>query len=307
MNGRRDTSLLSERVYRALLVLYPRPFRSDFGNEMARSFRSLCEEELRRYGRTGLFKLWLYTLLELLTTAVKERWRSSMDTTRLTRLGGSIAAVGGGLLVVYGGLMPLYDRLYMSIGSASPALFDGLQIVAQAGTLLLVGGLLGIFCRVASAGRLGLARVAVLGGLVAAVVAGLSLSVGSVLMLVSGAPEVGSDSVPDVLMPVLSLVGIWTLSISTGLLGLSVWRTGTLGKWSVLPVSIGAVMLGLLVLATVATLAYGPRTLQISDALETFIYIGAPSIVLGLAWVLLGYVIRSENSAGSRSPLPTRS
>ena len=303
--------VLSERIYRALLILYPRHFRHDFGDEMARSFRNLCEEELRRGGRTGLFKLWLYTLLELPTTAVKERGHSFMDVARLTRLGGSIAAVGGILLVVYGAAIPLYGRLFISTGAGSQALFSGLQLVAGLGPLLMVGGLLGLSCQITMTGsfrRAGFAaRVVALAGLALAAVAGLGWTAGLLLMLINGAPEVSANSVADVLIPILATVGMWSLSVSTGLLGFVVWWTGVLGRWSALPLAVGLATLSLLILATVSTLVSGPRTLLPRETLETFIYIGAPIMVVGLGWVLLGYALRSAGAAGSRSSVPVRS
>jgi hypothetical protein len=63
----------SERVYRSLLRAYPREFRDEYGDEMARCFRDLCREELEDGGGLGLAALWAHTLPELLYTALKER------------------------------------------------------------------------------------------------------------------------------------------------------------------------------------------------------------------------------------------
>jgi len=63
----------SERVYRSLLLAYPRELRDEYGEEMARCFRDLCREELEDGGGLGLAALWARTLLELLYSALKER------------------------------------------------------------------------------------------------------------------------------------------------------------------------------------------------------------------------------------------
>ena len=63
----------SERVYRSLLLAYPRELRDEYGEEMARCFRDLCREELEDGGGLGLAALWAHTLPELLYTALKER------------------------------------------------------------------------------------------------------------------------------------------------------------------------------------------------------------------------------------------
>ena len=63
----------SERAYRSLLRAYPREFRDEYGDEMARCFQDLCGEELEDGGGLGLAALWARTLPELLYIALKER------------------------------------------------------------------------------------------------------------------------------------------------------------------------------------------------------------------------------------------
>jgi hypothetical protein len=73
---------ISERVYKALLVAYPKEFRRAYGARMVQVFRDLYQEE-RRGGALGLARLWGRTLLDLTTTAFVERskamkWKFSM-------------------------------------------------------------------------------------------------------------------------------------------------------------------------------------------------------------------------------------
>src|SRR5215216_3187592 len=64
---------LSERVYKALLIAYPKEFRQAYEPQMALVFKDLCQEELRRGGMAGLGKLWVRTVLDLVATTLVER------------------------------------------------------------------------------------------------------------------------------------------------------------------------------------------------------------------------------------------
>jgi len=62
---------LSERVYGALLRLYPGEFRRDYGGDMRELFRDHLREA-RRAGLRGVLALWLRTIPDLLFTGVHE-------------------------------------------------------------------------------------------------------------------------------------------------------------------------------------------------------------------------------------------
>jgi hypothetical protein len=63
--------LVSFHTYRALLFLYPRRFREEYGREMALVFRDCCRDA-QRNGAGSLRKLWRAALVDLITNAVKE-------------------------------------------------------------------------------------------------------------------------------------------------------------------------------------------------------------------------------------------
>ena len=69
----------SERVYRVLLLAYPREFRRDCGAEMIQAFGDLCREEKHRGGVSGLVSVWARTLPDLALTAFAERSRAMRD------------------------------------------------------------------------------------------------------------------------------------------------------------------------------------------------------------------------------------
>jgi hypothetical protein len=64
---------VSERAYRALLVLYPKEFRDAYGPQMVEVFRDACRGEVREAGIVGLVALWRRALWDLASTAVAER------------------------------------------------------------------------------------------------------------------------------------------------------------------------------------------------------------------------------------------
>ena len=73
---RRGTNLLlaaSQRLYGALLTLYPESFRRRYAAEMRRDFKELSREGLEEGGGSELVRVWATTLSDLVVTALKER------------------------------------------------------------------------------------------------------------------------------------------------------------------------------------------------------------------------------------------
>jgi hypothetical protein len=68
-------SRVSERVYRALLTVYPREFRREYGAQMRQVFGDLCREALRKNQKRGLVRLWILTVLDLGRSALIQRTR----------------------------------------------------------------------------------------------------------------------------------------------------------------------------------------------------------------------------------------
>ncbi len=96
---------VSKHTYRALLLVYPKEFRREYGPRMEQTFMDLCREKLRRGGRRGLARLWVHAMADLVASASVER-RSGIGLTNneeVTLRDGRLAWIGSVLL-----LAPLY-------------------------------------------------------------------------------------------------------------------------------------------------------------------------------------------------------
>ncbi len=122
---RKDRALVvSEYVYKALLVVYTREFRSEYGPQMAQAFRDLCQEELGRGGVVGLAKLWLFTVLDLARTALAERSSGRANDKELIVKDYKLASIGFILV-----LAPLFfvSASLLKYGLGVGFLFDPLE------------------------------------------------------------------------------------------------------------------------------------------------------------------------------------
>lgn len=116
--------IISERVYKVLLITYPKEFRSEYGSQMVQDFRDLCREEVRRDGTAGLVRLWVRTVLDLVTTALAERSSGRANNREVAVNERKLAEVGFALL-----LAPLYfvSASLLKYGLGVGLLFDPLE------------------------------------------------------------------------------------------------------------------------------------------------------------------------------------
>jgi hypothetical protein len=115
----------SERVYRVLLLAYPRDFRREYGPQMEQAFGDLYREEAReRSGRSGLAHLWALTVSDLARTAVAQRITLRADHEEVAMYDRKLAVVGSVLL-----LAPLYfvSASLLKYGLGIGFLFDPLE------------------------------------------------------------------------------------------------------------------------------------------------------------------------------------
>lgn len=88
---------LSVRLYELLLVVYPRPFRNEYGRHMLQVFRDCSLRVNKEEGFVGLISLWALTLLDWLRSVVEQHLEKETLVTRntLIRLSGWAMVVGG--------------------------------------------------------------------------------------------------------------------------------------------------------------------------------------------------------------------
>jgi hypothetical protein len=94
---------ISERLYGALLYLYPKQFRAAYGQQMRLTFRDACRVAHHRNGTGGLLMLWLPTLLDLFKSVLEERARQgeiTMSKARLIALAGPLTILMGSMWMV---------------------------------------------------------------------------------------------------------------------------------------------------------------------------------------------------------------
>src|SRR5438067_1513347 len=65
----------SERVYHALLSLYPVRFRIRFGAEMAQLFRDCCHDALKKGQIAVVMAFWFQAFRDLFLSVLRERQR----------------------------------------------------------------------------------------------------------------------------------------------------------------------------------------------------------------------------------------
>src|SRR5207237_10786853 len=75
MRQARPSRDIGERVFCAMLLLYPRSFRDRFSDEMLAFFRAR-RNEARHKGARGLLRLWRHLTVDIGLSAPVERFRS---------------------------------------------------------------------------------------------------------------------------------------------------------------------------------------------------------------------------------------
>jgi hypothetical protein len=68
-----------QRIYRTLLLAYPRAFRQVYGADMVQVFGDRLRDSRARSGRRASIRVWLLTLLDLFATAPLERMERKMS------------------------------------------------------------------------------------------------------------------------------------------------------------------------------------------------------------------------------------
>jgi hypothetical protein len=103
METKRPSFSRACRLYRLLLLLYPKNHRQEYGTLMVQLFRDQCREAHRDHGARGLWSVWARLMGDLVFSATKEHLsnlKNHMKTRSIHQLTQILfgAAVGAALL-----------------------------------------------------------------------------------------------------------------------------------------------------------------------------------------------------------------
>ena len=280
-----NTLSVSVRIYRALLVAYPKKFREHYGTQMVQVFRDSFRDTYHHNGMPGVIELWLHTCADLLVTALMERVMegSQYMSSPKVILWGGLASIFAGLFYIMSGLAPNGGSFVLAL-------------------VLSLGGLVGLYSRQAGqGGKLGLAGFAL--GIVGTV---LVLAVLWWSSTIFSGPTYAIIHLRIEREPVLAgravlvgSLGLVTLGIGLALLGIASLRAKTLHRWRGLPVGLG--LLNTIQGITIVLLAYEPLS-QGRNFFEPwppqgYPLIAAEFVLLGLGWMGLGTMLATEAEA----------
>ena len=254
---RRGMALLlaaSERLYGALLALYPEAFRRRYASEMRRDFCELSREGLEEGGATELAGVWAATLPDLALTALKERSTVlarnhylPVPPVAVAKLGGLSALLGGALGAAYyllGGVLEVFAGPIDAGYGAGPMadLFSLLAFFVPVVLCLL--GVFGLYgAVVARRGRTG--SLAGAGGALAAVSVASALVLGGYDSAKALAAWTSSSSYAYYEWEILLTGALWAAHrfgwiLGLLLLGVAATRGGLPGRLRVLPFATAA-------------------------------------------------------------------
>ena len=276
--------LFSERLYAALLYLYPATFRAAYGQQMRLTFRDACRVAYRQNGAGGLLALWLPTLFDLFKSALEERARQgeiAMSKVRLIALAGPLTLLVGAVWLV-----PYIGDLVLRIGPARPERFWDMFLAIWSLAFFvsfvpllfaLIGTRLRFHQSARGLGRFGLAlSVAGCAGLIVSVLANLLLSG---LAQQNGQPSWVNYS---------AVVCFLSIRIGYILFGVDALRYRLLPRWNLLPLLLGSTV----VLSLPFDWFGVPAFLPLSWA-TPFLH----SAITGTCWVLMGIALMDPRRA----------
>jgi len=281
---------VSLRIYRALLVAYPKKFREHYETHMVQVLRDSLRYEYHRHGLSGVIDLWLHIFADLLVTALMER-----ISERSQYMFSPKVILWGGVASAFGGFFWLMTVIAPSSGG------PGIELAL----ILGMGGLVGLYSRQAGqGGRLGLAGFAL--GIIGTVLALATLWWGFTSGRLSSSTISSEPVVAASGILILSLAFL-TLGIGLALLGVASLRAKTPHRWRGLPLGLGllSAILGITFwLAFYVPLSQGrnpfdPWSLGNYGLVAVFFLFA----LLGLGWIGLGTMLATEaNSDITQSP-----
>ncbi len=102
----------AQKLFRLILLVYPREFRREFGPDMAQVFRDCYCAEERNKGSLGIFLLLVHTLVDLVRNAPKEHLENfGKDNSVMKTFGKDVLALLGCVGIIVAAMLLLsYGR-----------------------------------------------------------------------------------------------------------------------------------------------------------------------------------------------------
>lgn len=328
METQGQAASFSERLYRALLVAYPKEFRRQYSEQLVQAFGDLYREEFEKRGRMGVLVLWLHTLSDLAVSVFSERSGFLMSTS-LIRLGGAAFVLGGILylvpwwlvfrLVYFGGFTPEDSwsnaLTFMPRGPVATDLAAGFVAAGllTLGIYLVRGAVRGRRSKILIKVGIGLAAMAAVSSVVEVVV---GIMVGAHFAgpwsgyMPEDGPTVPPGSLQAVLLDVTSPLAHWTLALASLTLAGALLFARTAGRGWMLPSVTG-------LLLTVAGLFYLPQAAGLlafaiwwisydgfndPSSLMSPTVLTAPHALVAFGWITVGLLLRSRVSERLEEP-----
>jgi hypothetical protein len=139
---------VSVRIYRALLIAYPKKFREHYETQMVQVFRDSVREAYHYNEMPSVIDLWLHTFVDLVITALVEHVAErskNMFSQRMVGWGSIASAIGGFMWLLVATAYQIEAIMPMAFLLTLGGLI-ALQILQgkQAGSLSRTGFILGI-------------------------------------------------------------------------------------------------------------------------------------------------------------------
>lgn len=267
------TSLVtfSVRVYQILLAAYPSRFQQEYGPHMVQVFQDCCLRTIRQRGTSGMLKLWMTTLLDLVQSVVTEHMQKETQMSREMKPE-DIRRAGWGLIL---GAISFVLGIFLAIieySNGNWSLFALLSLVFVS-LPLLVFGVLGLRNRygekVGSFGRSILLIGAILGP-VTSVIGFFLMAIDPLWFVIYAGPAV--------------------LFICLALFGVAALRTKPMPRWNALPVIAGLSYPAIIIFYIITSVMTGDWS---SSSVPSVLYIILITIQ-GIALLALGYILKAD-------------
>jgi hypothetical protein len=259
---------ISNRLYRALLITYPRAFRREFGPHMVQVFGDVCRQVASERGSAALLGLWVSVASDLAVSALHERLLEGVHMPRWSR---SLVVHTGGVAALLGGTLLLLSFLLHPHGLARAAVPGSI--------VCLILGMVGLHALLwGREGRLGGLGFVLVG-------------VGLVLGFIGMAGSALGVLYPNPAAPVINTgehAGLVFIGAGMLLWGIVALRVKALGFWSVMPLVIGLLSLTGIVFLNPDAFA----------AVEN----SAVPLVFAACWIPLGYALLTRRIVVSAVP-----